>query len=118
MVPSVILANRLNIKKLYTFGLTSYDGNNQRGEIEAYYDPALLEIDKDAKILVVDDILDSGSTFKYIEKYFSEKGYANITNYALHYKVIGPEQYIPSNFMYSEIVDAGTWIEYAWEKKA
>ena len=67
LIPARIVAEALNISHVYSIGLTSYKKDNSQGEITMYQSP-LPEITKNKHKLaiIVDEIADTGNTFKYI----------------------------------------------------
>ena len=70
LVPACILAQMLNIREMSCISLASYEGE-QRSEIKCLVPP---EINIDEKTLFVDDLYDSGSTYRYLkEKYTKAK---------------------------------------------
>lgn len=61
------------------------------------------------KILLVDDVSDTGQTLKFIKEYLFEKGAVEIKTCTLHYKpwsVLKPDYYVE---------ETSTWIIYPWE---
>ena len=68
-VPGTYISHKLGINNVYTIVTKSYNEDNTRGEFQLIQAPTLT--DEDQKILVVDDIVDSGTTFKEIKKWFS-----------------------------------------------
>ena len=66
-VPGVILSHMLGVK-LYTIGLKTYDGENQTDKIEIYgLDPIFYINCKNSRILIVDDICDSGNSISILK---------------------------------------------------
>ena len=64
LVPAGILAQELNIRTVDTIGVKSYDDDNKQGEVEVTMMPRL----QDGKgVLVVDDLVDTGASFPYLE---------------------------------------------------
>jgi len=65
-LPGAIIANQIDIRKVYSVGVSFYDGEVKQSNALVYQD---LPDDFDAKrILVVDDICDTGETFQFILK--------------------------------------------------
>lgn len=65
---------------------------------------------KGKKILVVDDIVDTGETLVYVIKYLKDKGAKIVKTCVLHYKK--KSMYKPS--YYGE--KTSKWIVYPWEE--
>lgn len=107
-IPGVILAEKLGITNL-NFGIKSYS-NFTRQEV-LVYQTVNFEAYRDSKILIVDDLTDSGKTFEYVTNAF-------LKNYCEHIKtasVFVKEQssYIPDFFV--EKVPSDVWIVQPWE---
>lgn len=64
MVPACLLAQFLNIRKVGSISLASYDGSSRSEGINVLTEPNF-EIDEHT--LFVDDLYDSGSTYRYIK---------------------------------------------------
>ena len=114
LVPGVIIANKLGAKRLYNWGISSYDGNNQSSSMIPYQSINMDDM-KEQQILIVDDILDTGNTFKYIHDVFTEHEITNITYVTLHKKLDITNQYTPPNHSYATTAQADQWIYYPWE---
>ncbi len=66
LVPACILAQFLNIREISSISLASYEGE-KRSELKCLVPP---EICIDEQTLFVDDLYDSGNTYRYLkEKY-------------------------------------------------
>ena len=102
------MAEGLNIRNVQTLRTQLYDDKTKREKITIYNDCNLIDV---KKVLVVDDISDSGETFDAIMNELSNK-YKDIEfiSVALFYKKTSI--YKP-NFW---INDADEWIEFFWEK--
>lgn len=70
-IPGVLLSHKLSIN-LYTIGLKTYDNDVQTDKIEVYgLDPVFYVNCKNKKILIVDDICDSGQSINILKDLFS-----------------------------------------------
>lgn len=70
-IPGVILSHKLGIN-LYTIGLKTYEGETQTDKIEIYgLDPVFYVNCKNKRILIVDDICDSGQSILILKDLFS-----------------------------------------------
>lgn len=114
LIPGTIIANRLDIK-LYNYGLSSYDSEDKQGDIFVYQHIELQDIDKSSKILVIDDILDTGETLKFTENELNTNGYHNLLFRTIHRKTDIKNQYVPNNFESYEEISSDVWIYYPWE---
>lgn len=108
-IPGVILAERFECNNL-NLGLKSYKGQN-RGDIHEYQGIKCFEGLRDANILIVDDIADSGETLQYAWRKFIGNGCENVQTASVFYK---PCSKFKPNY-YAEEVEETTWIVQPWE---
>jgi len=108
-IPGVILAEMFECNNL-NLGLKSYKGQN-RGDIHEYQGIKCFDGLRDANILIVDDIADSGETFKYAVNRFIGNGCERIQTASVFYKPCS--KFKPD--YYAEEVDETTWIVQPWE---
>jgi hypoxanthine phosphoribosyltransferase len=108
-IPGVILAEEFECTNL-NLGLRSYKGKT-RGEIHEYQGIKCFEGLKDANILIVDDIADSGETFKYAVNKFIGNGCDRVQTASVFYKPCS--KFKPD--YYAEEVEETIWIVQPWE---
>lgn len=108
-IPGVILAEMFECGNL-NLGLRSYKGQN-RGNIHEYQSIDAFEALADANILIVDDIADSGETFKYAVNKFKSNGCERIETASVFYKPCS--KFKPDTF--AEEVEENVWIVQPWE---
>ena len=108
-IPGVILAEMFECTNL-NLGLRSYKGET-RGDIHEYQGIKCFEGLRDANILIVDDIADSGETFKYAVKKFLGNGCERVQTASVFYKPCS--KFKPD--YYAEEVHEKTWIVQPWE---
>ncbi len=102
------LAEHLNIRNLYSLNSIHYDDQNKLDYIKVYNIPNL---SKAKKVVIVDDIIDSGETMHEITKLLKEKFPAvQFKSAAIFYK---PNSIIKPDFAVKEAKD---WIEFFWSK--
>jgi hypothetical protein len=107
LVPAAILSDRLGVE-CRVVGVRYYKNIydvEKTPEIVQYIPDSL----DGKKILIVDDVSDTGQTLKFIKKYVVEKGANEIKTCTLHYKpwsVFKPDYYVE---------ETRTWIIYPWE---
>lgn len=106
MVPACIIARELDIKLVETFCISSYDHQNQR-EAEVLKQPA--GIGDGAGWIVVDDLVDTGSTFKIARGYFPKAHYC-----CIYAKSAGAKE---TDSFITE-VSQETWIHFPWDMEA
>jgi len=117
IIPTAIIARRLNVFNVQHIGIKSYTEQKTQESIQLYYKPNLSNITADKKILIVDDLLDSGSSFKYVCNYLMDNGIrsTNIQCAALYYKIKDSDQFIPNNFVQGTNCPGDVWLVYPWE---
>ncbi len=102
------LAEHLNLRNLYSLNSIHYDNQNKLDYIKVYNIPNL---SKAKKVVIVDDIIDSGETIHEIIKLLKEKFPAvQFKSAAIFYK---PNSIIKPDFAVKEAKD---WIEFFWSK--
>lgn len=110
MIVAHLLSDILGIDEIYPVGCSSYTDIYQRSQVRIYH-PLNVDTLEDKKVLVVDDVADSGETLKTIvEKVVAPKNPKDYRTATLHIKpwsIFKPDYYV-------EKVDA--WIVYPWEK--
>ena len=67
LVPTQLIAYKLNIRDIRTMKLISYDENNQRGDIQDISTDRLFD---GKNVYIIDDLADSGATIKYLRQKF------------------------------------------------
>ncbi|QKF59023.1 phosphoribosyltransferase [Aliarcobacter lanthieri] len=104
---SHLMAQALNQRNLYIINSVSYDRKTQKDTHDLFNIPNL---DGAKKVLIIDDIVDSGKTMKLIVELL-EKMYPNIefklaTLFYKNTALVKPDFYIKK---------ADCWIEFFWE---
>lgn len=124
LVPASIMASELDIKYVDTICLSSYKDKNQQVDFKYIKEPDSLVkcfptdwwndtswIDgKEPKILIIEDIVDTGKTVKFIKKEESWLEGAFFTS------VYTKPQGKKNINQYSIEVSQDTWVEFPWEK--
>jgi hypoxanthine phosphoribosyltransferase len=108
-IPGVILAEAFDCNNL-NLGLKSYKGQN-RGSIHEYQSIKCFDGLRDLNILIVDDIADSGETFKYAISKFKGNGCEMVRTASVFYKPCS--KFKPDYF--AEEVEETAWIVQPWE---
>ncbi len=102
------LSEKLNIRELYTVRAFSYFGDQKLDTITISSLPDLSHI-KNNKILIVDDISDSGRTFSEISKIFSRE-YPEIKIYSATIFLSEKSSFEPDFW----IRKTSNWITFFW----
>ncbi len=105
MIPAGIIARELDIKVIETIGVSSYDDKNQR-DIRLLKDINAALIGDGAGWLVIDDLVDSGNTAKFLRERLPKAHIATV--YA---KPAGE----PLVDTYVTWVSQDTWIYFPWD---
>lgn len=111
-IPGVILSHLMGIK-LYTIGLKTYNEEVQSDKVEIYgLDPVFYVNCKNKRILIVDDICDSGQSIVILKDLFSRCTTIPPQFATLHYK---PTACIIPDYFAQETTK---YIVYPWEAEA
>ena len=76
LIPAGIIAYELDIRNTETINMSSYDGNVARDDSEIELDQYIGEVNE--KTIVVDDLSDSGRTFKILKNILPKATFATI----------------------------------------
>jgi hypoxanthine phosphoribosyltransferase len=108
--PARIISDQLDIRKLASLQIIYYSGVNKKKKKPEILYPLNAKI-KGLKVLVVDDVSDSGNSLISVKKYVLAKGVDAVKIATLHHKPWS--KYKPD--YYAEEVDK--WIIYPWESR-
>lgn len=116
LVPATIMANQLGVRQIYSLGISSYevttDGTERPGSFDLYQNlPANTRVGNDDVVLLIDDISDKGTTFKYSADYVKEIVGGRVVTVSL---VIKPSTKFKPDY-YNEVVDDDQWVVFPWE---
>lgn len=103
MIPACIIARELNLRLIETFCVSSYDHKDQR---EAKILKNLESVGDGEGWLVIDDLVDTGSTYNLIHKYLPKAHFAC---------VYAKPQGVPSTDTYVVEVSQDTWVFFPWD---
>ena len=106
--PARILCDQLDIMNLTSLKIEYYTGVRETKSKPVIVYPLNADV-KDKKVLISDDVADTGHSLVAAKGHILEKGASDVKIAALHYK---PWSVIKPDF-YAETVDA--WIVYPWE---
>ncbi len=108
-VPARVLADYLGLMDLTSFNITHYRGSHMEPEARIKY-PLSVDLD-DRRVLLVDDVSDSGDTFELALKHIGTHGTPQeIRTAALHHKTAS--QFVPD--FYAAKIVKWRWIIYPW----
>jgi hypoxanthine phosphoribosyltransferase len=89
---------------VYSLGLKSYEEERQ-GEVEIYQVPEISTMDR---ILLIDDISDSGTSFKLTKDMLIDKEVITASLFLKHKTAFKPN-------VYGKIVPDDLWVVFPWE---
>ena len=110
LVPARYMAKHLNVRRIHCLGIEFYN-NGWAKDVPDVYQEFTTKFEGHKKILIVDDITDSGKTFDIAVYEVMRNGGKDVLTCALHYK---PQAKYKPDFIGSEI-DNDIWVEYPWE---
>lgn len=108
-IPGVMLAEHFDAINL-NFGLRSYDSYYQDKMVE--YQSPDHNLLKEFKVLLVDDLADSGDTFFYALDKFKQNSVGDVKTASVFKK--SESKYVPD--YYVKDIPSSTWIVQPWEK--
>jgi len=111
LIPARMVAENLEISKIYTYGVTCFNKNNERIEPEIYQRPDTKFTGQ--RVLIVDDVADSGLTLELVKNEILTQEPFKLDILTVHYK---KQSKIIPNF-YGAICPDKVWIQYPWEIK-
>ena len=100
------LANSLNIRRLFTINSISYNGTQKLNSFDIFNIPDLSDA---KKVVIIDDIIDSGETIKEILKLLKERFDCEFKIATIFYK---PTAILKADF---KVKQAHQWIDFFWE---
>lgn len=108
LVPTAIVARELGIRLIDTVCVTSYHDYNNQSEMEILkrVDPALVELDANARVLIVDELVDTGGTAQVVQKMLPNAHFATV------YAKPQGREFVDT---YVTEVSQDTWIYFPWD---
>ena len=112
LLPAKIMSYALDAE-LLTFGISSYDGTTKKNNIKVTQDICLEDLPADARILVVDDKVDTGDTLEFVKNQINDRGQ---DSWIVRYATLFAEKRAKSKVdHYGILVPDNTWIDFPWE---
>jgi xanthine phosphoribosyltransferase len=108
LVPAAIIARELNLRIIETVCVASYHDYKSQGGLQLLkpIDASLLQNAGGAKVLVVDDLVDTGATVKLVREMLPDAHYAT---------VYAKPQGRPMVDTFITEVSQDTWIYFPWD---
>jgi len=111
LVPARYIAKRLGIRRIYSLGIEFYDDDDSKMKIPYVYQRLTNTFKPEDRVLIVDDIADSGETFKIAIKEVRDAGAEKIETCTIHYK---PQSAYKPTYI-GKVVSDKDWIVFPWE---
>ena len=114
LIPATTLSYKLGILNLYNLGISTREDQGKYKETIVYQKPD--KISKDSKILVIDDINDSGRTFTAVRSILLSE-YGIDDNNVLYVSLVqrqGTE--FLKNTISGNILHTSRWLVFPWDK--
>lgn len=108
LIPAAIVAQKLKLKVIDTVCLESYTGK-KRGSINLLKSSEKFSLEsKGENILIIDDLVDSGSTVEFLKNIYPKACFAVVYAKPKRKELID---------FYAVDVEQDSWIEFPWEDK-
>jgi len=104
LIPACLVAQETGLKHIETISIETYSHQEQSSEPKIHYKPELS--DEGENWLIIDDLSDTGNTFKIIREMYPKAHYA-----CVYVKPNGADQ----ADTYMEEISQETWIYLPWE---
>lgn len=104
LIPSCIVARELSIRLIETFCVASY--HNEDSQTSAKVLKGLESVGDGEGWIVIDDLVDTGNTFKLIRDHLPKAHFACI---------YGKPQGVPTTDTYITEVSQDTWVFFPWD---
>lgn len=109
LVPLRIFSDITGLKKIGVLGIQFYKAIGETNKFPEITHEMPLDI-RGKKILIIDDVADTGKSLVEAKKYIEKKGASEIKTATIHYK---PTSEIVPDYYVSETT---SWIIYPWER--
>ena len=108
-LPARIVADFFGVMELASFRIEHYRGTHKQPQARVV-DPLTVDV-SDRRVLLVDDVSDSGDTFEVAISHVQQRGRpAELRTATMHHKVVS--RYVPD--FYAAKVIRWRWIVYPW----
>ena len=108
MIPATIMSYMFDAK-LYAYGVKSYDDKKQT-ELTVEQNIDFDSMDSSSRLLIVDDICDTGKTFDHIREKIGNK--FELVRYAALFARKDSHKKVDH---YSVVIKDATWVVFPWE---
>ena len=109
LVPARLMADVLGVEEVGVVGMKFYKGTHRIGEFPRITQELTADL-SGKKILLVDDVADTGRSLIVAKEYLKRKGAELVKVATIHYK---PNSEFKPDFF---VMTASSWIAYPWER--
>lgn len=116
LIPGAILSYKLKVSNLQNFGINTREDNGDFIDTVVYQWPEVSKVK--GKVLVVDDINDSGKTFTAVRSYIKPKTWYEIEDNDVYYASLTTKSSTEFNFntITGNIFYTDSWLTFPWDK--
>lgn len=109
LIIAAIISKLLDIKLIDTFCISSYEDDlKESTKLEVLKIPIEAQKDCGENWLILDDLIDSGHTYEYIDNIMPK------AHFACLYNKSNKNDYI-NNIIFAKVYPKDSWIEFPWE---
>ena len=110
LIPAQLIAHKLDIKRVYSFGVTNYRGEVKQTRPIVYQNiPTTLE---GKTVLVIDEVCDTGDTFRLIDAELKNRG-VDCAYYAAVYRKC--EDSLGLLNFYTKTYNKTSWLNFPYD---
>jgi len=114
LIPGATLSYKLDIYNLYNLGISTREDDGKYLDTIVYQKPTGLN--KNSKILVVDDINDSGRTFTAVNSILQSEYNIDSDNILYASLVMRDGSEFNKNIIFGNILYTTSWLQFPWDK--
>jgi len=109
LLPAKIISYILDAQML-TFGVASYAGEKNTGEMKVTQNIDFDKLPKDSRILVVDDKVDTGGTINFMREVIGDR-----FDYVRYAAIFAEKRATKKVDHYGVVLADHTWVDFPWE---
>ncbi len=114
LIPGATLSYKLDIYNLYNLGISTREDDGKYLDTIIYQKPT--DLNKNSKILVVDDINDSGRTFTAVNSILQSEYNIDKDNILYASLVMRDGSEFNKNIIFGNILYTTSWLMFPWDK--
>ena len=114
LIPGASLSYKLDIYNLYNLGISTREDDGKYLDTIVYQKPT--DLNKNSKILVVDDINDSGRTFTAVNSILQSEYNIDSDNILYASLVMRDGSEFNKNIIFGNILYTSSWLVFRWDK--